>query len=1561
MKKKLLGALTLVLLMLLSVTNFAQAPPLGTAADFVLFSTVGAVGNTGISQITGNVGTNSGAITGFGNVNGVMNTSNGATGQCAADLLIAYNQLNSTIPNFFPAPLLGNGQLLGEGVYAIAGPATLNNGLTLDAQDDPDAVFIFQINGAFSTSALSSVTLINGAKACNVFWKIEGLVDMASGTTMRGTIIANNGAINMNSDGVLEGRALSTSGAVNVSGVLAYTPIGCGSPLLMGPAAPDLVSAACYAIFSSDGPVSNAGITYVVGDVGTNVGLTTGFNPLFVTGMVHPIPDGSTAAAAADLLNAYNFLNTLPFDIELLYPAQFGNDLVLTPHTYLLNAATTFTGDLYLNAGGQEDAVFVIQINGALTTSTYANVILMDGTKPENVFWKVDGAVAVNDYSNFVGTIIANNGAVDLTTGVILEGRAFTTTGALSTASVTVTMPPGCGSVSSPEIISGPEDQTVCENGMVNFSVSATGTGLTYQWRRGTEDLVDGLSIFGATTNELTINPVLLSDAASDYNVVVTGTYPPAVTSENASLFVQLLPTNVFAGDDATTCETCPFTLSNATAENYSSLLWTTTGDGVFDDETDLNATYTPGLTDPGTVVTLCLHVNQIAPCEGLPYVDCVDLFVQTELIEPVANAGEDQGICEDQVANLVGEAENYSSVMWSGGDGVFSAPNSLITDYTPGPGDILAGTAELCLTAELIVFEAVSDVDCLILTIYSLPTVNAGDDATTCETCPFTLLGATAENFSSLLWTTTGDGVFDDETDLNATYTPGLTDPGTVVTLCLNVNQIAPCEGLPYADCMDLFVETEVIVPVANAGQDQEICENMVASLAGDAQNYTSVMWSGGDGVFSAPNSLITDYTPGPADIFAGTVQLCLTAELIGGNPASDVDCLMLTISTLPAVNAGNDATICETQIFETNPTLTNYSQIYWTTTGDGYFDNETAEITNYHPGTSDLLNGQVYLCIMAFGFVPCVTDVTDCMILYFEDSPTAFAGNDVSVCEGDNAQLNGIAENYSDLLWTTTGTGVFNDATILNPVYTPGVADISAGTVEICLTATSAGACALEEASDCLILNIVAETTISGLDPERTLDCSDYDLVNHAFLPLELFPDIENATSIIWTSNGDGTFNDPTVENAVYNPGAGDLWNGGFTLCVEAKQDACSFSAEACIHIIVPVQIIPIQIPSWNGISSYVDKSAFTVPQVMAPVVNELIIMVNKAGKYYWPKALPINQLGNWLPIGYKAKFNSTCCLPLYGQVVANQTFTVDGGNTFLPVLTNVPTNIETLLGADAGKVLIVYDWASGMIWTNDAADFNTLEPGKAYLLVKKSSATSFNVTFPEYNTGNSVDGSRVAAKGFAVVNSPWNEVVNTSQPHIMMFGDGAINEMQAGDILGAFNEDGICTGVSKIESNDNLNKLIVMGNDPSSDEINGYEPGEMMNFKLYRPETGAVYDVDFTYNPDFPNSDGKFEVNGVSGVINVTMAITSVNNLNDISNINVFPNPARAIINITSDQNFSNIKLINLTGQLAIDYEVNGNETSLDVSKFVNGLYFLQIETTDGVITTKRIVIE
>lgn len=463
MKRTLLSALTLMFFLMPTV-NFAQAPVLGTAANFVLFSTDGAVTNNGSSRLTGNVGTNNGSSTGFGNVDGQMHDNDGTTAQAAADLLIAYNQLNATIPGFFPASTLGNGQILNTGVYSISGAAIIDGTLTLDAQNNPNAVFIIQVQGALSTTANSAVVLANGALACNVFWKIEGLVSMASNTSMKGTIIANNGAITMNTGDTLEGRALSTTGAVSIDGIFSYTPTGCGSPAHNGPVAPVLASTECFTLFSGSGAVTNAGITFVTGDIGTNTGLTTGFQAENVTGTIHPIPDTATAQAVQDLAIVYTYLNTLNTDIELLYPAQFGNDLVLTPHTYLLNAATSFIGNVYLNAEGNSNAVFVLKINGALSTGTYANVILTNGAQAKNVFWKVDGAVSINDYSVFKGTIVGNNGAVEIKTGVTIDGRAFSTTGTLTTSAINAVMPLGCANLGLGTVVKNTEAVVIYPN-----------------------------------------------------------------------------------------------------------------------------------------------------------------------------------------------------------------------------------------------------------------------------------------------------------------------------------------------------------------------------------------------------------------------------------------------------------------------------------------------------------------------------------------------------------------------------------------------------------------------------------------------------------------------------------------------------------------------------------------------------------------------------------------------------------------------------------------------------------------------------------------------------------------------------------------------------------------------------------------------------------------------------------------------------------------------------------------------------------------------------------------
>jgi hypothetical protein len=126
MKNKLLHFIIIAVLLCFPKIDFGQAPSMGTAANFVLFTSIGAVTNTGISQVTGNVGSNVGAGTGFGNVNGIMQSQNPATAACSTDLRTVYNQLASTTTTFAHAPALGGDTLI-AGVYEVTGASTLNN------------------------------------------------------------------------------------------------------------------------------------------------------------------------------------------------------------------------------------------------------------------------------------------------------------------------------------------------------------------------------------------------------------------------------------------------------------------------------------------------------------------------------------------------------------------------------------------------------------------------------------------------------------------------------------------------------------------------------------------------------------------------------------------------------------------------------------------------------------------------------------------------------------------------------------------------------------------------------------------------------------------------------------------------------------------------------------------------------------------------------------------------------------------------------------------------------------------------------------------------------------------------------------------------------------------------------------------------------------------------------------------------------------------------------------------------------------------------------------------
>jgi hypothetical protein len=222
------GAMNVPINPMVSYTPAAAVDVLGSIENFSLFTSNGAVANASTSGILGDVGADVGAISGFATSAhiGSFYSADPVTAQAKIDLNNAYTQLMlipTTVPNHTPA--FGSGETLLPGVYSTPGAGSLAGIVTLDGQNNPDAIFIFKFNGAFAAAAQSKVILSNGTRRCNVFWISEGAASIGSFSMIKGTVLAHGGAATMGAGGNLEGRLLSTGGAIGFSTGVVYTVV----------------------------------------------------------------------------------------------------------------------------------------------------------------------------------------------------------------------------------------------------------------------------------------------------------------------------------------------------------------------------------------------------------------------------------------------------------------------------------------------------------------------------------------------------------------------------------------------------------------------------------------------------------------------------------------------------------------------------------------------------------------------------------------------------------------------------------------------------------------------------------------------------------------------------------------------------------------------------------------------------------------------------------------------------------------------------------------------------------------------------------------------------------------------------------------------------------------------------------------------------------------------------------------------------------------------------------------------------------------------------------------
>jgi gliding motility-associated-like protein len=643
---------------------------------------------------------------------------------------------------------------------------------------------------------------------------------------------------------------------------------------------------------------------------------------------------------------------------------------------------------------------------------------------------------------------------------------------------------------------------------------------------------LDAASLTGGNTINATTGAVTYSASWSGTTTITASAAGCNGPAETTLVVNSLQQATANAGLDAISCQGQSFTVPDATALNYSAVLWTSTGTGTLQNASTLNPTYIPQPGETGNVL-LTLTATGISGC-----VSASDPLLLTIIPVPIALAGPDATICENQsysTANAT--AAYYNSMLWStSGTGTFTNPTQLNTYYIPGTADVTNGSVVLTLTS-FGTSPCGNTTDNLTLTIQKAPLAFAGSDQSTCQGIPITLSGASAANYTALLWTHTGLGTITGSNTLTPTYIPTVNETGIVV-MTLTATGNSACGS--SSSTMNLRINP---TPTSNAGNDNSSCGQTPFILTNPtATGIGTLLWtSSGTGIFTDPSVLNATFIPSVADVASGSV--ILTLATIGLVPCGTVsDNMTLALTAAPSANAGPDRTSCNSASFTIeNATASAYSTLEWTHNGLGTLSGANTLTPVYTPSVGE--SGSILFTLTLTGNSPCGT-VSDNMLLTLNPAIAASAGNNLEICEMLPVTISGAsAQHYSSVLWTTSGTGIFNDPTLVNPAYNSSLSDANAGTVTLTMQVSGIAPCV--DFSDPLTLTIAKAPLASAGNDAIICNGTPYILANTS---------AANYTSLLWeyTPTGSGTFTNVTSLIPTFMPAPG--FTGSVKLTMKA-----------------------------------------------------------------------------------------------------------------------------------------------------------------------------------------------------------------------------------------------------------------------------------------------------------------------------------------------------------------------------------------------------------------------
>nr|NQU91770.1 T9SS type A sorting domain-containing protein [Bacteroidota bacterium] len=411
--------------------------------------------------------------------------------------------------------------------------------------------------------------------------------------------------------------------------------------------------------------------------------------------------------------------------------------------------------------------------------------------------------------------------------------------------------------------------------------------------------------------------------------------------------------------------------------------------------------------------------------------------------------------------------------------------------------------------------------------------------------------------------------------------------------------------------------------------------------------------------------------------------------------------------------------------------------------------------------------------------------------------------------------------------------------------------------------------------------------------------------------------------------------------------------------TIYAKSKDDQAMESAEKQIEVILSAQEISIP-EGWSYISSFLEPMDMKVDSVMKDLTDpyNLVIMMCKNGLYA-PPPFNINTMVNWnCEMGYKVKMTSPADLLVTGDALADNDPTFGAGQHIIPVLSDGMVQLSDLFDTPQTDIIYLWDmttnnvyWPAGGIYT-----LNQLNAGAGYLAYFSNEVTLDFSSYEGY-VFDAVYMPPPYAKG------PWT-CKRTGNIHLISVSMEAAHIVENADYIGAFDLIGNCIGYTPIDQRDQNYLLTVYGDDEFTAQQDGAIEGELITYRSIDLQNGEETELTAEYSNAFPNTNGLYATNGLSGIVSFTESATGLSEGEFAGMIQLFPNPARNEVYIVIPEGFpvSNRKaeFIDATGSMVKAVSIESVNNRINIADLNPGVYVIRI-TIPGYVLFKKLVVQ